>query len=106
MNNNENKIPHWLLFFNLALLASCLILVFFIYSALHPQNILKIAASQTPKVAEVKAFDNINLSAKAALVFDLKDNVVVYKNDVCDFRIYIYQNEIHTRFKIVSCCRK
>ena len=82
MDNNENKIPHWLLFFNAALLISCLLLAFLIYSTLHPQSVIKIQTTSAPKVSQSDVFDNISISVKAALVFDLKSNTIIYrKND-------------------------
>ena len=80
MDNNENKIPPWLLAFNAALFISCLLLVFFIYSALHPGR--EAAKTEAPKVAQAATFDNVNILAKAAVVFDLQNNTIVYrKND-------------------------
>ncbi len=72
MNDDKNKIPLWLLFFNLALLISCLLLVFFIYSSLHSKKIIKIETTFAPKVVQPVTFDNINILAKSALVFDRK----------------------------------
>jgi D-alanyl-D-alanine carboxypeptidase (penicillin-binding protein 5/6) len=79
-NKNENKIPLWLLFFNTAMVVSCLLLVFLIYSALHPEQLT--VKTVAPKVAEAATFDNVNILAKAAVVFDLQNNTVIYnKND-------------------------
>ena len=83
MNENENKISHWLLFFNGALLVSCLLLVFLIYGALHPQKTVKIEISATPapKIVQSDAFDNISILGKSAVVFDLQNNTIVYKKN-------------------------
>jgi len=80
MNNNENKIPHWLLAFNAVLLISCLLLVFLIYSVLHPSP-SPLAKISEPRVAQSVAFDNVSISGKAAVVFDLRNNTIVYKKN-------------------------
>ena len=76
--DNENKIPNWLLVFNLALLISCLLLFFLIYSALHPTHPV---GKDAPKIVKTGVFDDVNLLAKAALVVDLQNNTVVYRKN-------------------------
>src|ERR1035437_1831904 len=80
MDNNENKIPLWLLSFNVAMVISCLLLVFLIYSVLHPA----VRLSSKPTLTEVtqpSAFDGVSILGKSAIVFDLKNKTVIYKKN-------------------------
>lgn len=79
-NDNANKIPTWLFAFNAALLISCLLLVFLIYSVLHPA--VKLSSKPTlTEVTQPGAFDNVSILGKSAVVFDLKNKTVIYKKN-------------------------
>ena len=82
MDSIEQKpgnISKTLLVFNTVLVLLVIWSVFSVYSKFHP--IVKKSEVRSEKVVESKAFNNINITAKSAYVFDVLQNKVLFKKN-------------------------
>ncbi len=82
MENKNEKISSWLLVLNAVLVFIAVALVFFIYNVISLKNLTRaIENSSQPTVAQNNAFDNVELTAKSAYVFDVVNQKVLFQKN-------------------------